>query len=317
MDRTQTPKPDLPLDVLEIVGKIEQQTRGTLESCVRGEFIVVGLILDMEKVTEIMQASATKSFRVRAEYYESQPGFCLEWLDEVVDETVAATLKLVPFRFLLSGYYKGGVRAIREGLETELRGILKLRVEAMQLRKAKGEETVPGETLNSTVVQPPSQPSDQRAEANKSLADGDGMVQDQSAGGASAEPTNPPTLDALLDGAKSLETVIGALPSLTSDRKLTKKLSAVAHYRWYSRELNRVKAAAKKFQTAQSLQDSFPDLALWQIVDRSDHGDLVKGDFDPGRFAWCLVQRKQGRRSVDDRTLRYYEQALRAAKLLS
>jgi hypothetical protein len=136
MDRTQTPKPDLPLDVLEIVGKIEQQTRGTLESCVRGEFIVVGLILDMEKVTEIMQASATKSFRVRAEYYESQPGFCLEWLDEVVDETVAATLKLVPFRFLLSGYYKGGVRAIREGLETELRRILKLRVEAMQLRKA-------------------------------------------------------------------------------------------------------------------------------------------------------------------------------------
>jgi len=125
------------------------------------------------------------------------------------------------------------------------------------------------------------------------------------------------TLNAVLDGATCLDGVIAALPALTPDLKNRKKLEAVANYRWYFSELTQVKAKTKKYQTPQSLKALYPDFALWKVLEHADLNDIATGQFDPGRFAWSLVQRIQGRRSVDDRTLRNYERSLRRAKLLT
>ena len=130
-------RPFLPLYVLAIIGKIEQQTRAILQNCLDENFFLSGFVLDLEKVTEILLASATESFRAKVEGYEAQEGFCRDWLDEIVGETIDATLHLAPSGFYLlpgSHRYNGAVPVIREKLTRELRAILKWRAEA---RKSK------------------------------------------------------------------------------------------------------------------------------------------------------------------------------------
>ena len=47
-----------------------------------------------------------------------------------------------------------------------------------------------------------------------------------------------------------------------------------------------------------------------------DKADIAKGDFQPGFFAWSLVKRIIRLKGKDNRTLKNYRSALRAAGLL-
>jgi len=124
MDKPSKPKPSLPLYVLEAIGKIERPTAELLEDCAkRGE--PMGSLLDVGKLTEIMRSSAADSFKARAEFYESQSGFCRTWLDEAADEALDATLKLAPLRLTMGYRYRENVPSIAD----ELRRTLRARVE--------------------------------------------------------------------------------------------------------------------------------------------------------------------------------------------
>jgi hypothetical protein len=124
MDKPNTPKTAWPLRVQEI----KQRTMTLLEDCARkGE--PYGLLLNTDRVTEIMRSGAAESFRAIVEYCESQPGFLPEQFDEVADETVTATLGLAPIHFFRSSRYKESVPAIREALKSELHAVLRQRKE--------------------------------------------------------------------------------------------------------------------------------------------------------------------------------------------
>jgi hypothetical protein len=90
--------------------------------------------LDRERITEIMKASAEKSFRVRAEYLEARAGFCRAWLDETLQETITATLQSVPLRLTATSRYAEAIPALREELKTGLRAILAEMADAIDLR---------------------------------------------------------------------------------------------------------------------------------------------------------------------------------------
>jgi hypothetical protein len=91
------------------------------------------LLFDLNKVTDIMRSSAAESFRVRAEYYETQPDFITERLEEVLDETVTATLGLAPLRLMLGSRYKEAIPAIGKAIRAELQAILETRPKARNL----------------------------------------------------------------------------------------------------------------------------------------------------------------------------------------
>ncbi len=98
MDRPITPKPDLPLRVLKEVGEIERNTREILDpigkSIIHWGPIPGAYFLDVPHITRVLRTSANDSFAARAKFYESQKGFRFEWLNEVVNETVSATMNL-------------------------------------------------------------------------------------------------------------------------------------------------------------------------------------------------------------------------------
>jgi len=115
--------------------------------------------------------------------------------------------------------------------------------------------------------------------------------------------------------ADTLEAAISLAGSCTQDAKLTKKLLAVVRYEWYFRELKTVKVACKKYQTPKGLKAQFPDLAIWDAIESADVQDLAEGKFQPGYFAWAIVQRVEGLNSSSNRTLKNYRKAIRTAGL--
>jgi hypothetical protein len=114
----------------EIVNKIGIRTRECLEECARGFPLMVGILLDLDQVKHIMRDSAAESFTARVEYYESQASFSPESLDDVIDETVDATLDLAPMSLWRTCRYKEALPAIRQELVAELRSILATRAKS-------------------------------------------------------------------------------------------------------------------------------------------------------------------------------------------
>jgi hypothetical protein len=98
-----------------------------------------------------------------------------------------------------------------------------------------------------------------------------------------------------------------------SDLKLRDMYVAVIRYQWYFAELRELKIATKKHQTPDLLKQRFPDFELWAILERADIADIIDGAFTPGRFSWSLIKRLNGLDGKDDRTLKNYRRALRAA----
>jgi len=140
MEKPTAQKPPWPLYVLAEIGKIEASTKELLEGCT----IIEGFLIDTEKATEIMRASAIESFNARANYCESQAGCCSAWLVETAAETVTSTLKLAPLKFVLGLRYKEAVPSIA----TDLRKALQARVDARSARfdaQAKSDIAQPSE----------------------------------------------------------------------------------------------------------------------------------------------------------------------------
>jgi hypothetical protein len=101
-----------------------------------------------------------------------------------------------------------------------------------------------------------------------------------------------------------------------SDPKLRKKHESVTRYEVYKSELRALEVACKKHQTPDLLKKQFPDFEVWAVLDKDDEVDIVNGDFAPGRFAWALVKRLNGLGGKDDRTLKNYRRALKAAGIV-
>jgi hypothetical protein len=79
------------------------------------------------------------------------------------------------------------------------------------------------------------------------------------------------------------------------------------------KELRSLKGATKKHQTPELLKRRFPNFEVWAVLGNDDIKDVASGDFVPGYYAWSLVKRLNGLTGKDDRTLKNYRKALRAA----
>jgi hypothetical protein len=90
----------------------------------------------------------------------------------------------------------------------------------------------------------------------------------------------------------------------------------VLRYNRYFEDLKVLKTACKRYQTPALLEQQFPDLDVWAAMDEADKADIANGEFYPGRFGWSLVMRLLNLKGNDDRTLKNYRIALRAAGLL-
>jgi hypothetical protein len=90
----------------------------------------------------------------------------------------------------------------------------------------------------------------------------------------------------------------------------------VIRYKRYFEDLEILKSASKRYQTPGLLEQQFPDLDVWVAVADDNKADIANGRFDPCRFAWALVRRSLNLSGNDDRTLKNYRKALRAAGLL-
>jgi hypothetical protein len=135
MNELSTRQPGWPMHLHETVSKIEKQTRECLEGCSPNQPFFAGSLVDLNAVKHIMRDSAAESFTARLEHYESLAGFARASLDDVINETVDATLSLAPWKFRGGPLYIRAVPVIREELVAELRSILATR--------AKGRPTSP------------------------------------------------------------------------------------------------------------------------------------------------------------------------------
>jgi hypothetical protein len=89
--------PPLPLDVLLAIAETDRKIKRLLEDCPSSSLPFL-LESELEKATEVMRVGVPEEFETRVEYYASQSDFCRAWLDEAAEETVRATLDLVPPR---------------------------------------------------------------------------------------------------------------------------------------------------------------------------------------------------------------------------
>jgi hypothetical protein len=160
-------------------------------------------------------------------------------------------------------------------------------------------------------------------QADLALLDGDYRKKAAERSGAVAEPAmNTETKDERAARPNPIRTrmplqhELRAAESRTADPKLLSKLTAVISYKRYFEELKVLKAACKRYQTPGLLEQQFPDLDVWVAMADNDKADIANGEFGPGRFAWALVKRSLNLSGNDDRTLKNYRKALRAAKLL-
>lgn len=119
------PKPKLPLSVHGELGKIETTTRDWLTNYVRSD-PTLGFCswLDMDKVAEIMLASAIEAFKARAAFYRAQSGFSQDWCEEAVTETIDGTFDLVPFALVRNSSFRQAAPDIRATLKTGLQTVL-------------------------------------------------------------------------------------------------------------------------------------------------------------------------------------------------
>jgi hypothetical protein len=134
--------------------------------------------------------------------------------------------------------------------------------------------------------------------------------------------TTAPADPKATNGSESAQMLSDVKPSLAdhlgeaqklSNLRLRKMYEAVIRYNCYLEELRVLKVKSKKYQTPDLLKKQFPEFELWAILDKDDERDIADGNFDPGRFSWSLVKRLNGLRGKDDRTLKNYRRALRAA----
>jgi hypothetical protein len=134
--------------------------------------------------------------------------------------------------------------------------------------------------------------------------------------GARADPGQRPELvPANTQARVPLRDELKNASARTADPKLLKKLVAVVRYQHYFEDLKVLKAACKRYQTPALLDQQFPDLDVWSVMDSSDKADIAKGAFVPGHFAWALVMRLNNLNGNDNRTLKNYRKALKAAGL--
>jgi hypothetical protein len=104
--------------------------------------------------------------------------------------------------------------------------------------------------------------------------------------------------------------------SRTANPKLRNRLVAVLRYNRYFEDLKVLKTACQRYQTPALLAQNFQNLDVWAVMNDDDKADIAKGEFQPGIFAWSLVKRMIGLRGDNNRTLKNYRKALRAAGLL-
>lgn len=139
-ERSDPPKPTLPLGVLVVIADIERKVRQLLEGCCTLPDGLPATESDVAKATKFMRSGASEAFRARAEYYESQTGFCREWLEEAAEETVAETLNLAPLRLLMSSRYQESGPAIGKELRKILQALLEERMSAIDKQSAGNPE---------------------------------------------------------------------------------------------------------------------------------------------------------------------------------
>ena len=106
MNELSTRKPGWSMHLHETVSKIEEQTRECLEGCAPNQPFTAAILVDLDAVKQIMCDSAAESFTARLEHYESQAGFTRASLDDVINETVDATLNLAPWKFRRGSPYQ-------------------------------------------------------------------------------------------------------------------------------------------------------------------------------------------------------------------
>ena len=119
-----------------MVGRIEEQTRKYLTNDPAG-------FPSIDRVREILHASAADSYATRAAFYRSQPGFCNEWLEEAVEETVAITLEvLVPPVLRASRAFLEAKPRIKAALNKELtEGSSDVAIGPAPLKRQRGRPT--------------------------------------------------------------------------------------------------------------------------------------------------------------------------------
>ena len=121
-ERSRPPKPSLPLDVRVAIAETERKVKRLLEDIPT----IPGFIMlesDVVNATNVMRGGVPEAFKMRADYYASQSGYCRAWLDEAADETVAAMLSLIALWTFPS--YRESVPSIRK----ELRRILQAQID--------------------------------------------------------------------------------------------------------------------------------------------------------------------------------------------
>jgi hypothetical protein len=136
MNELSTSKSRWPMHLHETVATIENRTRQCLEGCAPGYPLVANTLLDLDKVKQIMLDSAAESFNARVDHYESQSRFTPSSLEDVIDETVTATLNLAPLKLAMGSRYREAEPAIGEALVAELRSILATRPKCQPSRPA-------------------------------------------------------------------------------------------------------------------------------------------------------------------------------------
>ena len=134
MSELSVPKPRWPMHLHETISKIGTRTRECLEECMPGDALLANLLLDLERVKKIMLDSAAESFNARVDHYESQSGFTPASLDDVINETVTATLSVAPLKLAMCSRYGAAVPAIREALVADLQTILATRPKGQPTR---------------------------------------------------------------------------------------------------------------------------------------------------------------------------------------
>jgi hypothetical protein len=113
-------RPNWPLQLHARISKIGKQLRDCLTDCASGDPTLIGLCLDVDRVTQILKAAAVESFSVRLEYLASLPDSHRPGIGNVIEETVDDLLRWAPFVVLRSSRFVEAVPEIWKALRQEL-----------------------------------------------------------------------------------------------------------------------------------------------------------------------------------------------------
>ena len=199
-----------------------------------------------------------------------------------------------------------GIIVMLLGKPRNLAGAIERRIdESLQMKQ--GEILARGANDPAGVVSPT--PSD----GNPSLAAH--LKEPQKLPDTMQQPNLPPT-SASTQTRVPLHAELKDAESRTADLKLRKMLMAVLRYNHYLEDLKVLKTACQRYQTPALLAQDFGHLDVWIAMKDDDKADIAKGEFLPGFFAWSLVKRTINLSGKNNRTLKNYRKALRAAGLL-